>query len=398
VNRPFARLWTASLFSEIAEWMLQVALPVFIYQATGSAGSTALTMAAGIVPVILLSPVAGVVADRWDKRRTLWMVCVAQAVVALPLLFGGDAVIYVVMAAQASVAALFESTRSALLPELVTPERLVAANGLMGFNSSVARLLGSSLGGVILGFAGLVWVVLVYLAALVIAAALLLPRFPVSRTRVAEHSIAWFDGLREFRRSPILRFTGITMTLCSVAQGMFLVLFVLFVTGPLAGGEPEVGLFRGIQAVGGLAAGAVIASIARRTPPATMLGIGAVGLGLLALGTWNMPALTTADAVYIGLFAMMGAPSVFLTAGMFSVLQTNSDPSRAGRVLAAFIAVMSACQVLGMLLTGSLVDVWGLTTMLDIQAALIIVAGVTFLLCIRPVAARRPDRESAASA
>jgi MFS family permease len=401
VNRPFARLWVASLFSEIAEWMLQVALPVFIYQATGSAGSTALTMAVGILPMVLLSPFAGMVADRWDRRRTLWIVCLAQAAVALPLLLAGDALalIYLVMAAQSAVASLFEPARSALVPEIVKPDRLVAANGMMGFNSSIARLLGSALGGFVLGFGGLGWVVVVYLAALVIAAAVLLPRFPGAGRVVARQAVAWLAGLRDFRGE--LRFTGMTLVLCSVSQGMFLVLFVVFVTGPLTGGEAEVGLLRGIQAIGGLLAGAVIASVARRMAPGTMLGLGALCLGLLSFAIWNMPVVTISDTVYVVGFAAAGGPAVFFTSGLLTILQTAGSAERSGRIVATAMAGMAAFQVVGMLLAGALVDVWSLTALLDIQAALTITAGAATLLnqrYRRPIGTRLPDRAFAASA
>jgi MFS family permease len=401
VNRPFARLWVASLFSEIAEWMLQVALPVFIYQATGSAGSTALTMAVGILPMVVLSPVAGVVADRWDRRRTLWIVCLAQAAVALPLLLAEDVLplIYLVMAAQSAVASLFEPARSALVPEIVRPERIVAANGMMGFNSSIARLSGSALGGFVLGFGGLGWVVVVYLAALVIAAVVLLPRFPVKQKAVGRQAMAWLAGLREFQGE--LRFTGMTLVLCSLSQGMFLVLFVVFVTGPLAGGEAEVGLLRGIQAIGGLLAGAAIASVAHRMAPGTMLGLGALSLGLLSFAIWNMPAVTVDGTVYIVLFAAAGGPAVFCTSGTLTILQTAGSPERSGRIVATAMAGMAAFQVAGMLLAGTLVDVWSLTALLDVQASMTITAGAAMLLnqrYRRPAGPRPPDRAFAASA
>lgn len=397
MNRPFARLWVASLFSEMAEWMLQVALPVFIYQATGSAGSTALTMAVGILPMVLLSPVAGMVADRWDRRRTLWIVCLAQAAVALPLLLAGDALplIYLVMAAQSAVASLFEPARSALVPEIVKADRLVAANGMMGFNSSIARLLGSAFGGFVLGFGGMGWVVVVYLAALMIAGVVLLPRFPEHEQVVTKQITGWMAGLREFRGG--LRFTGMTLMLCSVSQGMFLVLFIVFVTGPLAGGEAEVGLLRGIQAIGGLLAGAVIASAARRMKPGTMLGLGALSLGLLSFAIWNMPIVTLDDTVYIVLFAAAGGPAVFFTSGLLTILQTAGSPERSGRIVATAMAGMAAFQVAGMLLAGGLVDMWSLTALLDIQASLTITAGAAILLnqrYRRPIGTHLPDQAS----
>jgi MFS family permease len=391
VNRPFARLWVASLFAEVAEWMLQVALPVFIYQATGSAGSTALAMAAGILPMLLLSPVAGLVADRLDRRRTLWCVCLAQAAVVVPLLAGARdmLLIYLIMAAQAGLAALFEPARSAMVPTLVGPSRVSAANGLMGVNSSVSRLAGSSLGGLILGLAGLGWVIAMYVTALVVAALLLLPRFAVSTTPVAaprESMLsAWMDGLNEFRREPHLRVAAATLVLCSLAQGMFLVLFVVFVTGPLRGGEAEVGVLRGVQAIGGLAAGGLIATVAHRFAPTTLLGGGALALGLMSMAVWNFPHLTTASGAYVVMFAAIGAPAVVFSSGLLTVLQTSAHPDRAGRVLATAFAVIAGFQAVGMLAAGLLVDVLGLDWLLNLQAGMIIATGVLVFTWRSPV-------------
>ncbi|TCO48818.1 MFS transporter [Actinocrispum wychmicini] len=381
LSRPFARLWVAGLFAEVAEWMLQVALPVFIYQATGSASATALTMAVGVLPMVLLSPVAGMVADRWDRGRVLWCVCLAQAGVVVPLLAGARAmlVVYVVMAAQAGLATLFEPARNSLMPSLVPADKITAANGLMGINSSVSRLAGSSLGGLVLGIGGLGWVLTAYVAALVFAAVLLLPRFADTSARGTAPMSGWLAGFTAFRRDLQLRSALVTLVLCAFAQGMFLVLFVVFVTGPLRGGDTEVGLLRGIQAIGGLAAGGVIATVARRVAPSTLFGGGALVLGALSIVVWNFPSVTTDTAIYVALFAVVGAPAVFYVSGMLTVLQTATAPDRAGRVLATAFAVIAGCQAAGSLTAGALIDVWNLNVLLNAQAGILVAAGLVAL-------------------
>ncbi|SMD21550.1 MFS transporter [Kibdelosporangium aridum] len=399
MTRAFARLWLASLFSECAEWMLQIALPVFIYQATGSASSTALAMVAGLLPMIALSPLAGFVADRWDRGRTLWIVCVGQAVTAIPLLLADSAwLIYVVMVSQSAAATLFEPARAALVPQVVTPEKIMSANGWMGFNSSGARLLGSSLGGIVLATGGLSAVVVSYLGFLLGATILLLKKFKVAAEPELRHPMwrAWLDGLTEFRREPRLRRIGVMLVLGALAQGMFLVLFVVFVTGPLGGGEAEVGLLRGIQAIGGLAAGLVIgASLVRRMAPETMCAVGAIGVGVMTFTIWHMPALTTDLPVYFVLFGITGAPSVFVMSGSITVLQTAGMPEKSGRVLASAMAMMALCQAIGMLVAGPLADAWSLTVLLDVQAATIFSSGLPALLTLWYT--RRGERRRAAT-
>ncbi|WP_158883936.1 MFS transporter [Amycolatopsis anabasis] len=386
-ERAFARLWLAAFFSETAEWMLQVALPVFVFQHTGSATSTAASMVLGLLPAVALSPIAGVLADRWDRRVLLCAVCAGQAVVALPLLLAdGLPLVYLVMAAQAGLASLFEPARSALVPELVGVERVTAANGLLSVNNSVARLIGSALGGLLLGFGGLAPVLAAYLGALLVAAALLAPRFAAAAARpvAARRTLVreWLDGLAEIRRNRALRIAGVVLALTSLAQGMFLVLFVLFVLEALGGSEADVGLLRGVQAVGGLAAGLALATVARRVPPARLLGWATAVMGLLSALIWNTAYLTTAVGVFAGLFAVVGAPGVMVGAGQLALVQTVTDPRRSGRVLSTAFAGMAMCQAVGMLLAGLLAGPIGLAALLDVQAALLVAAGAIVLVTL----------------
>ena len=384
----FARLWIAAFFSETAEWMLQIALPVFVFQATGSAATTALSIVLGLLPAVLLSPVAGVIADRWNRRLVLCVVCAGQAFVALPLLFvasGGPVfVVYAVMAAQAGLASLFEPARNALVPELIDPEELTGANGLMSINGSVARLVGGWAGGLLLGFGGLGWVVVAYLGVLIVASALLARPFRrvAAPAQAGPHEPvlhAWIDGLREIGRDGRLRLAGVVVVLISLAQGMFLVLFVVFVLDILGGSEGDVGLLRGVQALGGLAAGFAVATFARKVAPAALLGWGGLALGLLSALIWNLPALTATLGVYIALFGLVGAPGVLGGSGLLSLVQTSASPERSGRVLSTMFAGMAGFTALGALLVGGLMSVLGSGVLLNLQAGLHVASGLIVL-------------------
>ncbi|HET6288288.1 MAG TPA: MFS transporter, partial [Amycolatopsis sp.] len=324
------------------------------------------------------------------------------AFVALPLLFvasGGPVyVLYAVMAAQAGLASLFEPARSALVPELVTPEELVGANGLMSINGSVARLAGGWAGGLLLGSGGLGWVVVAYLGVLMIGSALLARPFP----RVAAPEAAgphepvlraWIDGLHEIGREGRLRLAGVVVVLTSLAQGMFLVLFVVFVLDILDGTEGDVGLLRGVQALGGLAAGFAVATVARKVEPAALLGWGGLALGLLSAVIWNLPALTVSLplGVFVGLFGLVGAPGVLAGSGLLSLVQTTASPARSGRVLSTVFAGTAGFTALGALLTGALVTVLGTGVLLNVQAVLHIVSA---LVVLGVSATGRPRRDA----
>src|SRR4029453_4902191 len=101
----------------------------------------------------------GVLVDRWDRRRTLIAVSLAEAAFLLPLLAVGGRedlwIAYAVMAVGGSLAPLNDPARNALVPSLVVEDDLVGANALIGLNSNLARLAGSPLGGILVELSGL---------------------------------------------------------------------------------------------------------------------------------------------------------------------------------------------------------------------------------------------------
>src|ERR671910_2993404 len=150
-QRNFGLLWAAGLISLIGDWVLVVGLPIEVYARTGSTLATMGMVLASLIPAITLGSVAGVLVDRWDRRRLMIVVNVLLAVTLLPLLVIdalGVWVAYVVLAAASCLAQLFEPAETALLPNLLEggDERdLVTANALNGLNNQLARIIGPAI-------------------------------------------------------------------------------------------------------------------------------------------------------------------------------------------------------------------------------------------------------------
>ena len=186
-RRDFTLIWLGGLISEIGDWLLLIALPVYVYMLTSSTLTMATVFILELVPAVAFGSLAGVLVDRWDRRVTMVTVAVAQGLLLLPLLAVQHSdqlwIVYLIAPVQALLAQLFEPARSAALPALVPDGELVAANGLMGLGANVARLVGSSLGGLAVASGGLTTVVIgdtvtYLLAALIIAIARLPAREP----------------------------------------------------------------------------------------------------------------------------------------------------------------------------------------------------------------------------
>ncbi|MEV5068666.1 MFS transporter [Microbacterium sp. LMI12-1-1.1] len=402
----FRRLWAAGLISDTGDWLLFIALPLVVFQLTGSALGTSIAFLLELVPAVVLAPLAARLIGRFDRRWIMVAVNIGQALALLPLLWVNEVadlpLAYAVIFVHASLSTLFEPAKNTLLPDLVDTERLVSANALIGLNQNLGRLIGGPLGGILLAVGDLGLIVAAD-AITYIVSAVLIATLPAVKTAVhdAGSADAPVDaarpdtagarpvGLVEALRIPRLRGAFAVILVSSVAQGMFLVLFVLFALGPLRGSDADVGLLRGIQAVGAVLAGVVLGFIARGSSPRALTAASLFAFGVLSLVTWNLPTVTTEIWPYVLLFAAVGAPGVIMIAGLMSVLQEQSEPRQRGAVFAAVGLVGAVGQALGILL-GALSDgAIGLLPLLEAQGCLYLLSGVIALLWL-PRAADRP--------
>ncbi|HSL67552.1 MAG TPA: MFS transporter [Actinomycetota bacterium] len=152
-NRDFRRLYVASLISLGGDWFLLVALFGLVIHFTDSAIAVALVIAVEDLMYFLLSPLAGVLADRIDRRRLMVGADLARAVVCLGfLLIRTDSLVwlaFVLLAVMASFSAAFEPASQAALPNLVEEEDLATANALSGSLWGTMLAVGAALGGIV---------------------------------------------------------------------------------------------------------------------------------------------------------------------------------------------------------------------------------------------------------
>ncbi len=188
-HRDFRLLWLAGLVSMIGDWALVAALPFEVYRRTGSTLATAGVVLASIAPQLLFGSAAGVFADRWDRRRLMVWVSVAQAFSLLPLLLVdglGIWIVYVVLFTATALDQLFIPAEVAMLPRLVGEDQLVAANSLSSLNRNLARLIGPAIGAVSVAAGGLGLVVAVDAASFVATAVLIMLISPNASFRAVQ--------------------------------------------------------------------------------------------------------------------------------------------------------------------------------------------------------------------
>ncbi|MEO3813138.1 MFS transporter [Sphaerisporangium sp. B11E5] len=398
-RRRFLCVWAAGFCTEVSRWSLLIALPLHALTLTGSALVTSTVAMLGLLPSLVLTPLAGVVADRWSPARLMAWLAGTRALLLLPLLLVRDVrdlwIVYLVMAAEAGLTGMFESVKNALVPTLVPPGRLVAANAAVNLGGNLGRLAGGPVGGFLLGFTGMGGVALTSAGMLVMTVVLVVTAGVSGAPRPvpAPGPAFWRElpaGLRAVGASARLRAVALVLGLLSVAQGLFVILFLLFVTDLIGGGEAEAGLLRGVQAIGGLLGGAAAGRMARRLEARQFLVHGLLFFALVSLVIWNLTPLTAVIWFYAGLFTLAGVPGVWLMAGWLSLVQEATPEGLRGRVMSTFVALSDGQQALGMMLAGVLAGVLPTLAALEIQAAVLVLAWVLAARTLKPAVPGTP--------
>ena len=306
-DRRFGLLWLGGLVSLTGNWVLMAGLPLAVYQLTDSTLATGGIFIATMIPRIVLGTVAGVVVDRWDRRKVLVVANLALAVTLLPLLLVGSEesvwLVYLVAVFQSTLALVVTPAEGALLPRLVGEEQLVQANALNALNNQIARLIGPAIGGLAVGFGGLSTVALLdsfsYLAAALLIGAIAVDARPQFVERSVEEALRvwarlrrdWIEGMRVIRDAGettrmLLAFAAIT----GLGEGIIITLFVPYAVDVLDGGGPLYGALISAQAIGGLVGAFALGVLGSPLPPARLLALSAIVFGSIDLVIFTYPA------------------------------------------------------------------------------------------------------------
>lgn len=407
-NRDFRLLASAGLISMTGDWILAVGLTYLVYSITGSTLASGAMLLASVLPSIVLGSIAGVLVDRWDRRRTMIVTNVLQIAGLIPLLFVHEAgsiwIVYLVAAYQGTVEQFFGPAEQAQIPHLVPDRDLLSANGLNSQMRNAARLVGSGSGGVIAALAGMGGLALVDAASFAIAAGLLTAiRFrPGSHTSELADSLAqhaspralarlveeWRAGLATCARSLSLRVVLIFVAIASVGEGIMGTLFAPFVKDVLHGSGAAYGAIVGIQAVGGIIGGLCVASAGQKWSAYALFGFGALIFGLIDLALFLYPLVLSGIVPALVCMLLVGVPGAAAIAGETTTFQTSTADRFRGRVWGTITAVQGCSLVIGIGIASWLGETVGIVPIIALQGAGFVVGGLMVLVALRNTAAR----------
>ncbi|MEO3856605.1 MFS transporter [Acrocarpospora sp. B8E8] len=389
---PMYRYLSARVVSWIGSSITLVALPVLLYQRTGSAALSGLLAALEAVPYLLLGLSAGALADRWDRRRTLvltsWTsaLLIASVPVAATLDLLTTPQLFVVAAGSSASFVFFDAAAFGALPALVGREGIAKATSTLMTFSTLVTLIGPALAGLLIAVTGAPHAMsldaLSYAAAALLLSRLPLPPPPPAQTRNLRAEIG--DGIRYIRDHPMinsLTFLGIGN---SLAEGAVLGLLVVVAVERfgLYSGDGRIGLLFAAAAAGAMLAGLALPRLRDRfsTPAISLTGLAAVGLLLIV---W---ACTDRLPLALPVLACWQAANTLVSLNGIVERQEQTPDDLQGRVNTTARMIAWGGQPAGAALAGTLAELTSART-----ALLLIAATVLATLTLPP--ARRLARQ-----
>ena len=381
--RDFRWLWIGQVVSVVGDKINQIAMAIMVYLLTGSMLQMGIMLGITLLPAALFGLVAGVYVDRWDRRETMLVADVVRAclVLAIPFVIRyGIGWAYLLAFCAATVALFFIPAKRSLIPDIVPPVSLMAANSLDNATSAVSDLGGLAVGGVLVAAIGYRWAFTVDAATFVFSAMCIAliryrrePALAAEKDRGVWNEAA--EGLRSIWDSDVLReLFGIYTAAAIFAAGSIAICYALALQRYHAG-APGIALLDASVTAGILLGSIAVGRMGAGQAGAKFLG-GVAGFGV----TFALIAFAFNIWIACILLVLCGVANMFFFIPATTLYQTRSDDALRGRIMAAASTVNSVAAVVGIVAAGALaqhVPIPALTAAVGIAALAIALYGAT---------------------
>jgi len=368
----FRRLWLAQTVSVLGDFLALFAVQVaIVFRMHGSARDMAWVFAALLVPTVVLGPLAGAFADRWDPRRTMITSDVTRGLLILLLTQAATVPqICAITIAVSCCSSFFAPAQTISLPLLVPREGLLAANARMQQGMQVVRLAGPVLASALVAAFGERICYAADSASFFVSAALLATlRYSRSGTPSRAVFRELGSGFHFLLTDSRFSFVMLALTAGTFAAGCFGALASLYVRDVLHRGPGVLGTIGSLIAAGTVAGSAALSG--RGRDPRRLIGVGMTGVGASILLIAMVPNTT---AVLIGSAGMGTGVAVVIIAAS-AMLQGETPPELRGRVSGAAASFTSLAQLAAMLLAGLWATRLGIRGVFLLSAALLFSTG-----------------------
>jgi MFS family permease len=407
-HKPFRTLWLGQFVSIFGDFLAVFGVISYItFRLNGTAVQVTSVLIAYMVPLAVISPVAGVFIDHWNVKRVMVASDLIRAALILLLVFVHDvAQISAIFLVLSAVSSFFAPAQSVTIRTIVPSEGLLAANALMAQAFYVVRLLSPAAAGALV-----LWLTekacfyldvasFVFSAMMISSLTIVRPARAQSEKTVKSLTQDFLAGNKFIFTHAGLAFVFIAMAMAMFVLSSFSPLISIYIRDTLSAGSFLFGMISAMVGVGMIAGTQFVTRLVKSQskPHVVLGGLLCLGLGAALLGGFHnvpMAALSTFT---------MGFAIAFVWVPAQTMSQQETPHAMVGRVSSSFMSLISIAQVLGLLLSGYLAQKLGIRPLFLSCAGVLALLSAAGYLLMRgrptqpaPISSTGPTAQSAAA-
>ena len=390
LNPSFSALWVGQVISLFGDRVNQIALAAFVYEVTDSPLAVALAFFAGMVPNLILAPIAGTYVDRWDHKQVLVVsdILRAAAVLLVPVAIMTNVwLAYPVIFLITTISIFFRPARQAILPRIVPEEDLLPANSAMWVGETLADVINYPIAGLFVVFlrsslALAFWFdAVTYLASAALLATIVVP--PLAKRVTGEGKTSVRSDLREgwafLRHETVLLANTLQGTAGQFSLGVITVGSLILAKAITPGADEAYratyAFMETAMGLGGLIGGFALGAIAGRAPKGKMIITAYTVFGVITVAF----GLAGSIPLVLGLAFGLGVTNMAFVIPSQTLFQERTPAELMGRVVSFRFALVFGGMSIAMALGGLAINFLGPHIVIAGAGLISITAGVAGL-------------------
>lgn len=393
-KRDFTLVVIGQIISLFGNAILRFALPLYLLRETGSSALFGMVTACSFAPMVVLSMIGGVLADRVNKRNIMVGLdfCTAVLILIFYLSLGKLPTVPLFIAVLMllyGISGTYQPSVQASIPLLVSSEKLMAGNAVINQVNTLSGLLGPVIGGIMFGMWGIYPILVLSIVCFIFSAVMEIFIHIPHEKRIRESGILTVVG-KDLKESyqfvktekPIFFSVVFLISIFNlILSSVMIVGTPILITQVLRMSDTMYGFTQGALALGGLCGGILTAAIAEKLKLKNsyiLLLVCAASVALMGTSLmFHIPAILSYWVITLMSFTAMGASTLFVVQ-IYTMVQEQTPPQLVGKIMAALISIAMCGQPIGQAIYGVLFDIFESRTWI----VLIVAAVAAFLISL----------------
>lgn len=373
LNKNFVLMIIGQIISLFGNSILRFALPLYLLDKTGSAALFGIVSACSFIPMIILTPFGGIIADRVNKKYIMVFLDFSTAILIsiFTICMGKTNLVFLIIITLMilyGIQGAYQPSVQASLPFLMEREDLLKGNAIINQVSSLANLIGPIIGGLLYGVYGLTPILIASIICFIIAVIIeMIMKIPYikNETKASAFSIVKEDFKSSVnfitKEKPVLFKTIIIISLFNLfLTSMIIIGIPVIITNTLSMSSQAYGMTQGAIALGGLFGGILTGILVKKIKISNsyiILGLDVaflipIGISLML----NLPEMTSYIIITVSCFLIMAISTVF-SIQILTFIQGETPGHLIGKVISFCLAISMGSQPIGQVLYGYLFEV-----------------------------------------